>query len=63
MEVDGELPGGTAVVVEDEHPDASRLAVPASTKDDRPSGFGRLLELGADRLDLGRRAGGREMRA
>jgi hypothetical protein len=52
VEVTRQLPRGTVLVVEDEHPDAARLAVAAFAEDDRSRpGRGRL-EFGPDRLDF-----------
>src|SRR5213592_434818 len=55
VEVTCQLPGGAVLVVEDDHPDAARLAIAALAEHDRPrSGCG-CFELGPDRLDLARR--------
>jgi hypothetical protein len=52
VEVTCQLPRGTVLVFEDEHPDAARLSVAAFAEDDRSRpGRGRL-EFGPDRLDF-----------
>jgi hypothetical protein len=56
VEIGCEPPGRPALVVEEEHADASRLAVPADLEGDAVCGGGGLLQRGADRVDLTCRA-------
>ena len=51
---------GTSEVLEDEHPDAARLAVARGLEPNRPGGCGGGAELASDRVDLLARAGSEE---